>query len=128
MRYLTDRKRAVGLGASHTGTHHAWFMQVSAVALAILIPVFIFTFGAIFGAPWPEVVKYMGSPFPAIVTGLTLVCSMLHFKAGAQMMIEDYAQGTTRHLLVIGATCLSYVVMAAGLFALARLSLIALMA
>ena len=37
MQYLTDRKRATGLGAAHTGTHHHWSMQVSAVALVILV-------------------------------------------------------------------------------------------
>jgi succinate dehydrogenase / fumarate reductase, membrane anchor subunit len=29
MRYLTDRKRAVGKGAAGTGTEHHWSMQVS---------------------------------------------------------------------------------------------------
>jgi succinate dehydrogenase / fumarate reductase membrane anchor subunit len=38
-------------------------------------------------------------------------------------MIEDYARGTTRKALIIGATCLSYACIAAGLFALVRLAL-----
>ena len=37
MRYLTDRKRAIGRGASGTGTEHHWYMTVSAVGLAGLI-------------------------------------------------------------------------------------------
>ncbi len=123
MQYLTDRKRAVGMGASHSGTHHHWAMQVSAVALAILIPLFIFTFGHILGHSYPEVRAYYARPFPAIVAGLTIIIGLVHFKNGAQMMIEDYAGGLTRQALIIGATCLSYAAMATGLFALVRLAL-----
>ena len=45
MRYLTDRKRAEGLGASGSGTHHHWQMMVSSILLVPLVPLFIFTFG-----------------------------------------------------------------------------------
>ncbi|MCA0271458.1 MAG: succinate dehydrogenase, hydrophobic membrane anchor protein [Proteobacteria bacterium] len=123
MRYLTDRKRATGLGSAKSGTEHFWHMQISAVALAILIPLFIFTFGRILGAPYEDVVAYYGRPFPAIVAGLTLVVGMTHFKNGAQVMIEDYAHGFTRKVLIVGTIFLSYAVMATGLFALIRLAL-----
>jgi succinate dehydrogenase / fumarate reductase membrane anchor subunit len=123
MGYLTDRKRAAGLGSSKTGTEHFWHMQVSSVALAVLIPLFVITFGRILGAPYPEVLAYFARPFPAIITGLTLVVGFIHFKNGAQVMIEDYAQGTTRKALIIGVTCLCYASIAAGLFALIRLAL-----
>ena len=33
MRYLTDRKRATGLGSAKTGTAHFWAMKVSSAAL-----------------------------------------------------------------------------------------------
>lgn len=123
MRYLTDRKRADGLGSAKSGTEHFWHMQISAVALAILIPLFILTFGRILGAPYEDVVAYYSRPFPAIVAGLTLVVGMTHFKNGAQVMIEDYAHGFARKALVVGTVCLSYAVMATGLYALIRLAL-----
>jgi succinate dehydrogenase / fumarate reductase, membrane anchor subunit len=123
MRYLTDRKRATGLGSAKSGTEHFWHMQISAVALAILVPLFIFTFGRIVGGTYDEVVAYYAHPFPAIVAGLTLVVGMTHFKNGAQVMIEDYAHGFTRKALIVGTIFLSYAVMATGLFALIRLAL-----
>ena len=123
MRYLTDRKRATGLGSARSGTEHFWHMQVSAVGLAILVPVFIFTFGRIVGAPYEDVVAYYGRPFPAIVAGLTLIVAMTHFKNGAQVMIEDYAHGFTRKALIISTICLSYALIATGLYALIRLAL-----
>ena len=123
MAYLTDRKRAEGLGSSKSGTMHFWHMQVSSVALALLVPVFVFSFGSILGAPYADVVAYFARPFPAIIAGLTIVVGFTHFKNGAQVMIEDYAEGTTRKALIIGVTCLSYACMATGLFALIRMAL-----
>lgn len=123
MSYLTDRKRATGLGAAKTGTAHFWNMQLSAAALAILVPLFIFTFGRILGAPHGEVVAYFARPFPSIVAALTLVVGFTHFKNGAQMMIEDYAHGAMRKVLIAGVICLSYASIATGLFALVKLAL-----
>ena len=123
MRYLTDRKRAVGKGASHSGTEHHWYMQISSVALAFLLPVWVYIFGHALGQGHEAVVATFARPFPAIVTGLVLFVSMRHFAKGAQMMIEDYSHGHTRKALVIAAISLSYVVIATGLFALARIAL-----
>jgi succinate dehydrogenase / fumarate reductase, membrane anchor subunit len=39
------------------------------------------------------------------------------------MMIEDYSHGITRKALIIGATALSYLVIATGLYALVRIAL-----
>jgi len=123
MRYLTDRKRAVGKGAGHSGTEHHWYMQVSAVALAFLLPVWVYIFGSALGQGHEAVLATFARPFPAIVTGLVLFVSMRHFAKGAQMMIEDYARGTTKKALVIAAISLSYVVMATGFYALVRIAL-----
>ncbi|WP_434618841.1 succinate dehydrogenase, hydrophobic membrane anchor protein [Tabrizicola sp. M-4] len=123
MRYLTDRKRAVGKGAGHSGTEHHWYMQVSAVALAFLLPVWVFIFGRALGQGHEAVLATFARPFPAIVTALVLVVSMRHFAKGAQMMIEDYARGHAKKALVIAAISLSYVVMATGLYALVRIAL-----
>jgi succinate dehydrogenase / fumarate reductase, membrane anchor subunit len=123
MRYLTDRKRAMGRGAGHSGTQHHWAMQVSAVALATMVPVWVYIFGNAIGGTRPEVLDTFARPFPAILTGLVLVVGMRHFAMGAQTMIEDYAHGTMRKALIIGATSLSWAIAATGLFALARIAL-----
>lgn len=49
MAFLTDRKRAVGMGSAKTGTEHFWVMKVSAFGLLLLIPLFVFTFGPMLG-------------------------------------------------------------------------------
>lgn len=123
MAYLTDRKRAEGLGSAKTGTEHHWHMTVSSVALLILLPLFLFSFGTVVGEPYEVVVERLGRPFPAIITGLMLVVGFDHFRHGVQVLIEDYSDGLTRKILIIAMICLSYGAMATGLFALARLAL-----
>lgn len=123
MAFLTDRKRAAGLGSAKSGTEHHWFMTQTSVALIILVPLFVFTFGRIYGAPYEEIVAYYSRPFPAIVAALTLTVGFLHFNAGIRMTFEDYTDGMTRKLLILGTTCLSYAAIATALFALVRLAL-----
>ncbi|PZX18359.1 succinate dehydrogenase / fumarate reductase membrane anchor subunit [Palleronia aestuarii] len=122
MSYMTDRKRAEGLGSAKSGTEHYWGMIQSSVGLLILVPLFVFTFGPILGSSYEEVIAYYSRPFPAIVAALTIVVSWLHFKNGAQTAIEDYSRGTTRKLLIIAVNCIAYAAAAAGLFALVALA------
>ncbi len=122
MRYLTDRKRAEGLGSAKSGVHHHWSMIVSSVALLPLIPLFVFTFGPILGSDYAEVTAYFARPFPAIVAALTLIVGAKHFVGGFQVMIEDYMHGTPQKVTRIIMTCVSYAAVAVGLFALAKLA------
>ena len=123
MAYLTDRKRAMGMGSAKTGTDHHWAMMVSSVGLAILIPLFVFNFGSILGSSYEEVLAHYGRPYPAILAALTIVVSMMHFKKGVQVLIEDYVHGTARKFSIIAMICLSYAIAGVGLFAIARLAL-----
>jgi succinate dehydrogenase / fumarate reductase, membrane anchor subunit len=122
MRYLTDRKRAVGRGAAHSGTEHHWSMTLSSVALAFMVPSWIYVFGTALGQNRLAVLDTFARPFPAILTALVLVIGMRHFAKGATMAIEDYARGTARKLLVIFVTSLAGVTVATGLFALAKIA------
>lgn len=123
MRYLTDRKRAVGMGSAKSGTQHFWDMKVSAAALLILVPLFIFTFGSALGGTYEEVTAYYARPFPAIVAALTIWVGMMHFKDGAQVLIEDYVHGLWEKILIIGVICLCYAVAVTGVYAIIRLAL-----
>ena len=123
MRYLTDRKRATGMGSAKTGTAHFWAMKVSSFALLILIPLFVFTFGPMLGESHADVIAYFARPFPAIVAALTIVVTMMHFKDGVQVLIEDYVHGTAQKVAILAMICLSYAAAATGLFAIARIAL-----
>ena len=123
MRYITDRKRAVGRGAAHSGTGHHWSMQMSAVALAFMVPAWLYVFGHELGGTRAEVLDTFARPFPAILTGLVLVVAMRHFAKGATMMIEDYAHGSARKVAVMFVTSLAGLIAATGLYALVRMAL-----
>lgn len=122
MRFLTDRKRATGLGSAKSGTAHFWAIRVSSVGLLFLVPLFVFTFGPLLGSDHATVTEYFARPGPALIAALTIVVGMIHFKDGAQIMIEDYVHGTTQKVTILLMICLSYAVAATGLFAIARLA------
>ncbi|MCY4300416.1 MAG: succinate dehydrogenase, hydrophobic membrane anchor protein [Aestuariivita sp.] len=123
MGFLTDRKRAVGLGSAKSGTDHFWRVKVQSFALLILIPLFLFSFGSALGGSYDEITIYFSQPFPALVAALTIVVGMLHFKDGAQVLIEDYVHGLAQKVLMLLMICFSYALAATGVFAIARLAL-----
>ncbi len=123
MRYLTDRKRAVGMGSAKSGTAHFWAMKVSSFGLLILIPLFVFTFGPMLGKPHLEVLAYFSQPFPAIVAALTFAVTMKHFKDGVQVLIEDYVHGAAEKISIVVMICVSYAIAATGIFAIASIAL-----
>ncbi|MFZ1467723.1 MAG: succinate dehydrogenase, hydrophobic membrane anchor protein [Paracoccaceae bacterium] len=123
MRYLTARKRAIGKGASGTGTEHHWSMTLSAVGLAFLVPSWLYIFGSTLGGTRAEVTEAFSHPFPAILTALVLVIGMRHFAMGATNMIDDYARGTARKMLIIFVISLAWMIGAVGIFALLKIAL-----
>ena len=123
MGFITDRKSAEGLGSAKTGTEHHWHMMITSVALLPLVIMFIFSFGAILGSPYEDVLAYYQRPFPAIIAILTLLVGFTHFANGVRATIEDYTGGMTRKALIIGTTCLSYAAAAFAIFAIVRIAL-----
>ena len=123
MGFMTDRKRAVGNGSAKSGTIAHWHMTLSSVGLLVLIPIFIFTFGAILGHPYEEVVACYSRPVPAAIAALTIAVGFIHFLGGVRTLIEDYLQGMTRKALIVVMTCLSYGAAGLGVFAVLRIAL-----
>ncbi|VDC25251.1 succinate dehydrogenase, hydrophobic membrane anchor protein [Pseudogemmobacter humi] len=123
MRFITDRKGAEGLGSARAGTHHHWHMMISSALLIVLVPLFVFTFGIGLGRSHEGVLEYFSRPWPAIITGLTLVVVTLHCKSEAEEAIVDYVHGAKGKLLLVAVTGFAWAVIAAGLFALVKLAL-----
>ena len=121
--YLTDRKRARGLGSSREGTHHHWQMMVSSSALVVLVPLFVLVFGLAFGGSHADVVAYLSHPFVAIALGISLTVGIVHLLREAQAAIEDYMHGPAQKLTLMAAAAFSYTLIAVGLFALARIAI-----
>ena len=122
MRYITPRKAAVGLGAAHSGTTHHWHMTVSAVALAILTPAFMLVVGSAIGLSREGVIAYFGRPYPAVITSLFVVVGMIHFIKGTRILIDDYLNHTERKVAIIFSVIFGWGVIAAAVFALAKMA------
>lgn len=123
MRFLTDRKRVIGLGSGREGTHHHWQMMVTSILLVPLVPLFVFLFASAIGGSHNEVVALLSRPLPALVTALSLSVIILHLMREAHAAIEDYVHGTPGKLSLIATTAFAYTLIAAGLFAVARIAL-----
>ena len=125
MRFVTPRKAARGLGAAGPGsaTAHHWSMTVSSVALMLLTPAFIFVIATAVGLPHHAVFAYFSRPYPAIVTALFLIVGMLHYINGTRIMIDDYADHTERRVAIIASQLFGWAVIAAAVYALARMAL-----
>ncbi|MEM7303877.1 MAG: succinate dehydrogenase, hydrophobic membrane anchor protein [Pseudomonadota bacterium] len=123
MRYLTDRKRAQGMGAGGSGTLQHWRMMVRSMVMVVLAPLFIFTFGLGLGGTHEEVVAYFSRPFPAIVMALSLIVGLIQLMYEAQEAIEDYVHGVAEKLTIVATQAFCYTLIAASLFALVKLAL-----
>ncbi|APX10446.1 succinate dehydrogenase, hydrophobic membrane anchor protein [Tateyamaria omphalii] len=123
MRFLTDRKRATGLGSGREGTHHHWQMMVSSILLVPLVPILVILFGAALGGTHAEVLAFFSRPIPAILMALSLIVVVQHLMREAHAAIEDYIHGTAGKLTLIATTAFAYTMIAAGLFAIARIAL-----
>ena len=121
--YLTARKRAEGHGSAGQGTEHHWNMTLSSAALLVLVPLFLFTFGFALGMPFLEARAYYARPVPATIAALTILVSMIHFRGGFQVLVEDYTRGDTRKMLVIAGVIVAYALAALALVSLARIAL-----
>lgn len=123
MNFMTDRKRAQGMGSGREGTHHHWQMMISSIALVILTPFFVIIFGNAFGEDHASVVEYLSRPFPAIALAVCLVVGILHFMNEALEAIEDYVHGLAGRLALFGTKAFAYLLIAVGLFAIAKIAL-----
>jgi succinate dehydrogenase / fumarate reductase membrane anchor subunit len=123
MAFMTDRKRVIGLGSAKSGTDHFWKTTVTAVALLIITPMFLFSFGPLLGEPYADVQAALARPFPAVSAALMLIVGFYHFRLGIQIVIEDYMQGLARKVAIIVSACISYGLMAFGLVSLAQIAL-----
>ncbi|WBU60951.1 succinate dehydrogenase, hydrophobic membrane anchor protein [Paracoccus albus] len=124
MRYVTPRKAAVGMGASHTGTEHHWWMTVSSAALALLTPSFLMVIGTALQLPdRADILLYFTRPYPAIVVAIFMTLGMMHFIKGTRIMIDDYFDHTARKVAILFSVVFGWAVIAMTLFALARVQL-----
>ncbi|MEL7091072.1 MAG: succinate dehydrogenase, hydrophobic membrane anchor protein [Pseudomonadota bacterium] len=123
MRYLTDRKRVIGLGSGREGTQHHWQMLVSSILLLAAIPAVVITFASILGGNHAEVLAFFGRPLVALITLLSLSAVIWHVMQEAVEAIEDYVHGAKGKLSLIAVRAFGYGLIAAAVLAVLRMAL-----
>lgn len=116
--------KAKGLGASGDGSHHFWVQRLSALALVPLIIWVCFSIAFLPEASYATVVTWLQSPINGIITLLLVVISFYHGQLGMQVIIEDYISShSTRFITILFFKFLSYFLMAAGVYAVIKITL-----
>ncbi|WP_199200491.1 succinate dehydrogenase, hydrophobic membrane anchor protein [Alkalicaulis satelles] len=114
----TPLSRAKGLGSARTGSGHFIAQRVSAVALIVLIPAFVWMIARLPALDYDSARAMIASPLGALVTLLTLTAAFYHMRLGLQVVIEDYiTKPVTRAALLIANTLIAAGLWLAALYA-----------
>ena len=120
--FRTPLARARGLGSAKSGVGHFIAQRVSALALVVLIPLFIWSIASLPSADYETARAWIGSPLGAILTLLTLTATFYHMRLGLQTLIEDYIHKPVTKALLLSANTL----IAAGLWIAALYAVLAI--
>lgn len=101
--FVTPTKTTRGLGASKTGTSHHIRQRVSALALIVLVPWFLFSVMKAALGGYAGALDWVSSPLNATLLVLTAGAAFYHMRLGMQAVIEDYIgkPGTRAALLIL---------------------------
>jgi len=122
MTMQTPTARVRGLGSAKQGAEHWWQHRLSAVAMAVLTPLFLISFAVQLGKPWEEVASFYKSPINAIIAALFLIATFHHLRLGLQVVIEDYVHGGAGKAALIAMKLLSFGIGFAAVFAVAMVA------
>jgi len=103
------------------GTDHFRFMTRTSVVLLFLTPAAMYILIPLLGASHDVVIERLSSPLASLVLAAGFFVTLLHFKGGAQTVIEDYARGAARVWGLRLLAIMTYVLMACALGALGAL-------
>jgi succinate dehydrogenase / fumarate reductase membrane anchor subunit len=82
--------QARGLGSAKDGVHHWWMQRLTAIALAILSPWFVWMLVSLIGAGQDDVRATIANPRYALPLLAFVLALFWHAKLGLQVVIEDY--------------------------------------
>lgn len=122
MRYLTPRKRAEGLGSARSGVSHFWEQRVSAIALIVLTPLFVFPLAYNMGDSFDAVRAAYAHPVNATIAIAFFLTAFLHYFQGVQVVIEDYVHGRWGIVLIITTRLFSALFALIGAFAILKIA------
>lgn len=118
--FKTPAAAARGLGSAKSGTGHHIRQRVSAIALALLVPWFLYAIISASRSGHDGATAFLAQPWNAILMILSLGAAFYHMRLGVQVVVEDYIgkAGMKQGLLILNTfICI-------GLFAATALSVL----
>ena len=91
--FSTPTRSVRGLGSAGEGVKHFIHQRVSAIALVVLIPWFLFSIMFAMGQGYDGAVAWVEKPWNAILLLLTFGAAAYHARLGMQTVAEDYMRG-----------------------------------
>src|SRR3954449_9716885 len=82
--------RVRGLGSAKAGSDHWWLSRLTSLALIPLTLWFVFGALSIVGDGHAAAVKWLSSPFSAVMAILFVGVTFQHTASGIQVVLEDY--------------------------------------
>lgn len=112
-----------GLGAAKEGAHHFITQRVSAIALVVLVPWFLFSLISAVRGTYDDALAWIANPLNAVLILVTVGAALYHMRLGMQVVIEDYIGKTsTRAVLLIINTFIPVLLFAATAFAVMKIA------
>lgn len=115
--------KALGLGSAKEGTEHWWTQRVSAVAMAPLMLWFVISMLALPAYDFGTVSAWLAAPMNAVLMLLASFTLLYHSALGTQVVIEDYVKGSAKVVTLILVRFAYFILGAAAIFAILRVSL-----
>ncbi len=120
--FITEYKKVQGLGTAHDGVGHWWQQRVSAVALVVLTPFFLFPFAHALGAGHAAMQATYASWWNATIAALFVITALWHLRLGLQVVIEDYVHSKPmRTGLLLANTLITTAMTFAAVFSIAKI-------
>jgi succinate dehydrogenase / fumarate reductase membrane anchor subunit len=95
-----------GLGSAKKGTGEFIVQRVTAVALVVLLTLFIVIIAMLNGEPYENVVETLSSPLVALIMLAGILLTVVHMRVGMQVIIEDYVHNEMLKLAILIANWL----------------------
>jgi succinate dehydrogenase / fumarate reductase membrane anchor subunit len=112
---------AKGLGSAKNGTGHWWNQRLTAIALALLTPWFVYFSVGLLGAGQDQVRGAIAQPMTATLLTTFVLSLFWHARLGLQVVVEDYVHGAAEIVLQIIIKFVYALAAVAALLAIGRI-------
>ena len=113
--------QARGLGAAKDGVNHWWLQRVTAIALMLLSPWFVWFALQLISADQLAAREHIAKPLNASLLAFFMLSLFWHARLGLQVVVEDYVHGWKEIAAQIAIKFIYAFAAIAALLAMARI-------